>query len=345
MIMTQSPTRVDLSGGTLDCWPLHLFVGDTVTVNLSIDILTGVELEPNSRFQDDQSIEVEVEDLSYERTFSSLKEFLACEDPPLRLLQVVVSHFSPEMGFKLRSRSQSPVGAGLGGSSSLTVSLIKAFLAMSRQSLTTEQVVELAHNLEARVLNAPTGTQDYYPAVEPGLHLIHYTNSGRRLENLGEIGREFSEKMMLIYTGKAHNSGINNWHVIKSIIDGNQMMKGCLKEISRISIEMAGLARSRNWAQLPDLFDQEYKARTQLSPTFSSPEIEELRSLVLQQGAQAVKICGAGGGGSVLVWCDPDKQSAVKESCLKKGFQPLSAKPVRAIERSAPQQSAVEPSL
>ena len=345
MIIAQSPTRVDLSGGTLDCWPLHLFVGDTVTVNLSIDILTGVELEPKNPTLDDQSIEIEVQDLSYERSFNSMGEFLSSEDPPLKLVQAVVNYFAPVNGFKLRTRSQSPIGAGLGGSSSLTVSLIKAFMAFNRQSLSTEELVELAHNLEAQVLTAPTGTQDYYPAIEPGLNLIHYTRAGRRLESLGDVGSDFSEKMMLIYTGKAHHSGINNWHVIKSIIDGNEAMRRCLGEISNISIKMARVAKMRDWTSLPQLFEAEYEARTRLSPTFTSPEIEELRSLVLQQGAQAVKICGAGGGGCVLVWCDPDKQHAVKESCLKKGFQPLNARPVAPVRKSAPQQSVAAPVL
>ena len=43
-VKTQSPTRVDLSGGTLDMWPLYSFVGGATTINLAIDIWTFAEI-------------------------------------------------------------------------------------------------------------------------------------------------------------------------------------------------------------------------------------------------------------------------------------------------------------
>src|SRR4051812_42995685 len=115
MIKTQSPTRVDLAGGTLDCWPLHLFVGDCVTVNLAIDIFTACELE----VQTSKEIEINIHDLKYKKNFSDLISFLECADAQLLLVQKILEFFRPSFGFKLKTSSQSPVGGGLGGSSSL----------------------------------------------------------------------------------------------------------------------------------------------------------------------------------------------------------------------------------
>ena len=83
-ITKQSSTRVDLAGGTLDCWPLYLLVGDCVTVNLAISISTRAILEE----REDAQIEVDVRDLKYKKTFKNLNEFMDCQDADLRLVQM-----------------------------------------------------------------------------------------------------------------------------------------------------------------------------------------------------------------------------------------------------------------
>src|SRR5665213_2028555 len=104
----QSSTRVDLSGGTLDCWPLYLLVGDCVTVNLAISICTHATLEE----REDLRIDVNVRDLKYQKSFSNLSEFLACTDADLRLVQKHVAFWRPKKGFRLETFSESPVGGG-----------------------------------------------------------------------------------------------------------------------------------------------------------------------------------------------------------------------------------------
>ena len=328
MIKTNSPTRVDFAGGTLDCWPLHVFVGDCATVNLSIDVMTGCELEtlPTSE------IEVEVTDLHYKKKFKNLTEFLSSSENELKLVQAVVKAYRPEKGFRLKTFSQSPVGGGLGGSSSLCISLIKAFSKSLNQELKVYPTVEMAHNIEAEVIHAPTGTQDYFPALVPGLNLIHYSARGARLEPLDFDEKFLSSQLMLVYTGKAHHSGINNWQVLKEVIEGHAKPLAALKRIAVISEKMARACRAQDWQMLPELFHQEFEARVELSAGFSSPEIETLRRIVLQGGGDAVKICGAGGGGCVLVWADPSKHETLTKECQKSGFRTIEFQAVRQRE-------------
>ena len=56
---------------------------------------------------------------------------------------------------------------------------------------------------------------------------------------------------MLIYTGRSHNSGINNWQVIKSVIEGDKNTLAALGEIARISSETAQACRRQAWHLLP----------------------------------------------------------------------------------------------
>lgn len=323
-IEVKSPTRVDLAGGTLDCWPLHLMVGDCKTINLSIDILTGVELTS----RDDQKVIVDVSDLNYKKEFDSLDHCLACTDKELGLVRVHFEYWSPENGFELKTMSQSPVGGGLGGSSSLCISLINAFSQMCGKELALDEKINIASNMEAKVLGTPTGTQDYFPAASPGLNAIHYTVEGPSIEKLEFPYDFFAERMLLVNTGKAHHSGINNWQVIKSIVEGDHQTLSSLRKIAEISDELYDVIKQKDWESITGLFKREYQARIELCDSFTSPEIERLNELVLQNGGDAVKICGAGGGGCVLVWAVPEKLQGIKEQCLKENFQPLEITPV-----------------
>ena len=204
-ITKQSSTRVDLAGGTLDCWPLYLLVGDCVTVNLAISISTKAILEERPG----TAIEVDVRDLKYKKTFKDLGEFMQCTDADLRLVQMHVGYWQPKKGFRLETHSESPVGGGLGGSSSLSISLIKAFSEWMGKNLEVDEAVNIAHNLEAQVLRKMTGTQDYFPAMAPGLNAIHYTARGPELERLTGDPEFLDGSLSLVYTGQPHQSGLN----------------------------------------------------------------------------------------------------------------------------------------
>lgn len=324
-IKVQSPTRVDLAGGTLDLWPLFLFVHGAQTINVAIDIWTRVEIIPS----ESSEITLESSDLNLKKTYKSLNECLADTDPKLHLLQVQIKYWKPQKGFHLKTSSESPVGGGLGGSSSLTISLLKAFEQFcGRHPMPTHQLVQLAHNIEAEVLNTPTGTQDYYPAASGGLNILSYGYDGIEQSVHSVVGSPLSSHFMLVYTGRSHHSGLNNFEVLKGAIGKDEKTLQALNDLKEISTAVVKVCRESKWAELPALFRKEFEARVRLAPAFSCPEITELNQLALREGAEAVKICGAGGGGCVLVWVSPTHRERVALACQKAGFKVLNAKPV-----------------
>lgn len=324
-VEVESPTRVDLAGGTLDCWPLYNFVGNCWTVNLSISIYTSVVI--NTR--EDKKISVYIKDLGYRKLFESLEELFKCKDPQVQLLAANFKYWQPQRGFDVETHSQSPVGGGLGGSSSLLVSLLKAFGQVMNKDWSLEQIVTVGHNIESQLLHTPTGTQDYIPAAQPGLNIINYNAEGFKVEKLAYDVDHFSQRMLVVYTGKSHYSGINNWKVVKEAIEKDAQTIDALNEIADVAKDMRAACLNSDWKSLPDLFKREFKSRIKLSSGFTSPEISQLEGLALRQGAEAVKICGAGGGGCVIVWCPPEKKENIRQAIDKQGFQVLNAKPLK----------------
>ncbi len=329
MIQISSPTRVDLAGGTLDMWPLYMCVEQAMTINLAISIQTHVELTPLSG---SSQILIQSDDLKKTFEFDTYIDLLNQGGPEVQYYKKVIQYFQPKVGLRLRTRSESPVGGGLGGSSSLLISLMKAFSKMTGQDCgTPAQMAQVAHNLEASILRTPTGTQDYVPAISGGLNLIEYGPRGMKIETI-DPDPSWAEHFLLVYTGRSHHSGLNNFEVLKAVVAGDQKVLSALQSLAEISLELKSILVARRWDQFSQIFQKEYTARIALAEAFSSPEIRRLQDLALSSGISSVKICGAGGGGCVLIWCDTKKQKQeVEEKCRKEGFQLLQASPLAPL--------------
>ena len=334
MIKVKSPTRVDLAGGTLDLWPLYNFLKGATTINVAIDIYTEVELE----FTDSKIIKIESADLNKTWNFDNWELFFSSFDSSLQLYQTVIRFFWDQdptkfkNGIYLKTKSDSPIGGGLGGSSSLIISMLKAFSKLlDFQFKDTHHMVHVAHNLESQILFTPTGTQDYYPAVCGGLNVLNYSTTGVTQSILPVNNSEIFENFLLVYTGRSHHSGLNNFEVLKLCVERDQGVLEALAKINSIAETLKEAILKNDLKNVPVLMQQEYDARIKLTPSFTSPEIERLAKIAKSNGADAIKICGAGGGGCVLIWVNPTNRQKVIKACENESFQCLKSKPVNPM--------------
>ena len=324
-IIAKSPTRVDLAGGTLDCWPLYLFLNDPVTVNIAIDIFTTAKLTPRK----DGKVRLITRDLKLDKEFISLSDCLKDTEPSFDLVRAHLIYWEKKIGnqgFDLETASDSPVGGGLGGSSSLCISLLKVFKTWLKVEMSETDTVRLASHLEARMLMKPTGTQDYFPPLDGKLCFISYGAEGPTCERAPVDAELFRDRFVLVYTGRSHHSGINNWQVIKDWLDGDEKTRSAMSELAVISKSLEMALKQKNYDVLPKLFEREYAARTKLSDGFSSPEIRRIHEIAKANGGIA-KICGAGGGGCVLLWSHDRKAKELAKAAEAGGFKVLPAKP------------------
>ena len=188
-------------------------------------------------------------------------------------------------------------------------------------------MVQLASHLELQTLHYPTGTQDYFPAIEPRFHALHYDVEGVRSEELKFNFKAFKDHILLVNVGVPHQSGLNNWSVLQKVIEKDSFTLETLGKISSVSESFYQALKKDDFSDFPSLFEKEYFYRTELSSSFASSPIEELRKLVTKEAQCQVKICGAGGGGCVMLWCSLDEREKVKQICKKNQFQIISAHP------------------
>lgn len=320
---TQCPTRIDLAGGTIDLWPLWAIIDNCVTVNVSIDIYTSCEIEALNSSE----VIIEAPDIKKTWKFNTVEEVYTSTDESLVFFKAHISYWKPSKGFRISTRSMSPVGGGLGGSSSLSIAIFKTFQKwLGPTDIDIHTMVAHCSHIEAQVLVTPTGLQDYYGAASVGLNIIPFNTHGPKIFTTQKHNDVFNNSIIVVYTGKSHHSGINNWGVLKKFIDKDKTTTQALHQIRNVALQMRAACENADWDKLPALFTKDFEAREMLSEDFMSPEIAELKKITDKAGAIGFKICGAGGGGCVAVWCKPETKAAISQEITKNKYQVLNTR-------------------
>ncbi len=335
-VLERACCRVDLAGGTVDLWPLYLYAGGLELVHMGIDVWAEAQVSksPARSF----SVTIESADLELSKTFTSFEELgaslkLTARENPLRWVCRLAHAKLPPLkaNWNIQTRSDAPPGSGLGGSSVLGIALAKALekatLAPSKRSKPWT-LQEEVRNLEAIEIEHPAGEQDYVPALFGGLLVFHLDATGKRIEALpAATARHLSDRLALIYTGKPHHSGLNNWQIFQEFHNRNESVRKSLFDIAATSKELAVALRKKDWKRIPELINQEWELRRRLSDAVDAEVLEDAWDFARNAGAIARKACGAGGGGCLLVYFDnpADKKAAEAKPLPAKSWRWLSA--------------------
>jgi D-glycero-alpha-D-manno-heptose-7-phosphate kinase len=321
-IQAQSPCRVDLAGGTLDIWPLYLFHENAVTVNFAVDRYTSCEV----RTRDDSKIILRSDDQKGEETFDTFEALHSAKKYKLPLLAHIVRFFRPKTGIDLSTNSEAPAGAGISGSSSLLITIGSALNKLTGAGYNIEKIREIAQNVEAQIIHVPTGCQDYYPAMYGGVSAIDLTAAGILHHTIPVDLEDFNSRIVLAYSGKPRNSGINNWEVTKAHIDGDKAVFRNFERIAEIAhLLRTAIARS-DWDDTARLIREEWAHRRKNAPGISTELIDRLIASAKRSGGKAAKVCGAGGGGCVFFLVEPGSKAAVQQAIVSEGAEVLDVK-------------------
>src|SRR6185436_13500594 len=198
-VIVRAPVRADLAGGTLDLWPIYLFHPGSRTVNVAISFYAESEIVETG----DGAIEVHLSDQDYKQRYESMQELSA--DPKVALIYRLVEHFHLN-GISITTRTDAPRGSGLGGSSALSITLVRALSQLAGHPVEGDDLIFLVRDLETRLLGVPAGIQDYYPPVFGGLASLHLLPGAPVRHTLATPIHDLAQHMLLHYTGVAHFS-------------------------------------------------------------------------------------------------------------------------------------------
>ncbi len=324
-----APTRIDFLGGTLDIWPLHQVLKHKATINIGINLRAEVLLKtlPKDQFyirSEDQAV-----------SFKGTRQELCRMDEGLRLVELVLAALWDEElpGLELSLLSRSPKGAGIGGSSSLAIalaaSLFKARTLLRRESMPSKaEILNVVRDVEALLIKAPTGCQDYWAALNGGLSCLSYPagNVASQIFPV-EVFPELDARTLVVYSGKSRFSGMNNWQVFKGVFDKDERVIASLEKMGALAEQGFSQVKRANLDEFFKLCQAEWELRRQLCPEIESPETKAIDHAAKQSGALFSRVCGAGGGGVMLIALDAKnpRRQAIESAVREKGAVLLNA--------------------
>lgn len=315
MLASSAPTRIDLAGGTIDIWPLYLFHSGASTVNVAISLRAHVQIDDCAEGVVLRSVDSHRE--SRARHWSELSDSTG-----LPLLALLARQYRLENAV-LTTRGESPAGAGIAGSSALTIAACGALAQWTGASSDPEDLLRIAMNVECQTIRVPTGVQDYRPALYGGIAAIQLDVDGIHRVRIDVDPWDLEQRIVLAYTGLPRQSGTNNWEITKRHLDGDRGVFDCFERIRDTAAAMHVALGEGDWEEVGRQIAVEWENRKQLAPGVTTAEIDDLIRRATAAGATAAKVCGAGGGGCLFCYGPPSARPSIASALARGGAHVL----------------------
>ena len=299
MILVQTPLRVSFLGGGTDFDDFSHDNGGAV-LSTAIDKYTTVFIK--ERFDEliyvnyrEKEIVAEVDDIKHELVREAM-----------RLVGV-------DEGVEISTFVDVREGSGLGSSSSITVGLLHALYTFKGEVKDTETLARQACQIEIDNLRKPIGRQDQYIAAYGGFRFITFHNSGVTVDDVplsAELKRRLSERLMIFFTGRTRKSE----DILTEQKANIKERLESLKELKDMAHEGKTLITEGRLDDFGRLLHKGWLCKRRLASKVSDGELDEIYEAALRAGALGGKICGAGGGGFLLLYCPPEQRDDVRSA-------------------------------
>lgn len=316
IIRSKSPLRLGLAGGGTDVSPFCDEYGGNV-LNVTIDMYSYCTLVPRK----DGKIVIKSPDMNEFLELEATAHIDSIEVLPLHVgvYNRIVKEFNggKPLSFSMITYSDAPSGSGLGTSSTMVVTILKAFQEWLNLPLGEYDLAKLAFDIERNDLGFEGGAQDQYAATFGGLNYMEFYADNKVVVNPLRLKKwiknEMESSLVLYYTGKSHDSGKIISEQKKATSNKNSQNFQGLLEVKAAAKEMKEAVLMGAFDDIAEIFNKAWLAKKKTSSAISNKEIDDLYNYALANGARAAKISGAGGGGFMMCWCSPcDRYNLIK---------------------------------
>lgn len=310
MIITKTPFRMSFFGGGTDMPAFFNEYGGAV-ISTTFDKYCYVNVRHLPRFFDYST------ELSYSKT-ERVTDVNDIQHPAIR----GAMKFLDMHEIRLTYEADLPARSGLGTSSSFAVGMLSAFYALKGKYADKNKLAKEAIYLERELCNEAGGWQDQIAASYGGLNRINFSADGFTVDPIiisTERKREFNRNLMLFFTGFTHFSS-----EVQATINVADKTKQRLEMLALVD-EAQNILTDKNTDlnEFGRMLDTTWKLKRQTGAKVSTDSIDVLYDKGMKAGALGGKLLGAGGGGFLLFYVEPDKQKYVRDALADLMYVPF----------------------
>jgi D-glycero-alpha-D-manno-heptose-7-phosphate kinase len=303
MIISRTPFRVSFFGGGTD-YPKWFQEHGGVVLSTSIDKYCYITCRYLPQFFEH----------NYRIVYSKIENVRTIDEIVHPAVRAVLGYYQCAKGLEIHHDGDLPARSGLGSSSSFTVGLINAVMALNGSYISKEELAAQAIDIEQNVIGESVGSQDQISAAFGGFNRIEFLRDGSfqvtpiilRKDRLHEL----QDSLMLYFTGLSRNAP----EIAQSKIENFKNREAELLRMKAMVDEAITLLQgSGPIDNFGRLLHESWQYKRTLSSKVTTPEVDAIFAAAMANGAIGGKLLGAGGGGFVLLVVPPERQAQVRE--------------------------------
>ncbi len=305
IIKSKAPLRIGLSGGGTDIENFSVKYGGLV-INSAINLYVHTVIEEK------RNKKIIFESLDLGKKIILKSDLILDIDGKFDIYKSIYNFFIKKfikkpVSFHLKTYSDVPQGSGLGGSSTMIVSIIKAFAEWFKISLSKYDVAMIAYKIERKDLKLVGGVQDHFSASYGGFNYIEIKKKTNKIKIKpikisNYMKNELSSKFLLLYTGISRGSE----KIIESqisYIDKNQKksIQAMIKMKKNTKNMRSYLMNDKKVKDIIKILKSNWLYKKKTGKGVSNLSVNKIIEKLYKLKSEAVKISGAGGGGFILI--------------------------------------------
>lgn len=318
IIKSKAPLRIGLAGGGTDL-PFYIKQYGGTVFNATIEMYAYCSIIPTT----DNKIKIYAYDNNSNLETDSIP-YLKIDDNNTLILHKgiynrIVKDYNggKSLSFIMCTSNDAPAGSGLGASSTMVVAILEAFNRWLSLGLNDHQKAKLAYEIEREDLRLAGGMQDQYAAVFGGFNLIEFNADGSTVVNSLKLDKsriaELESSLLLYYSGTSRKSSDIQLELTKNILkdqsvgiqQNNSTIMDAMKELKKYAYIMRDCVLVGDYIEFSNCLKIAWENKKKTSNIVSNKELESIINYALENGANSAKVSGAGGGGFILLYCDP----------------------------------------
>lgn len=304
MIITRTPFRMSFFGGGTDMKDFFTEHGGAV-ISTTFDKYCYVIVRHLPRFFE----------YSTELSYSKIERVTSIDDiehPAIRNAMKMLDMHE----LRLTYEADLPARSGLGTSSSFAVGMLNAFYALKGKYVDKKKLADDAIYLERVLCDEAGGWQDQIAASFGGFNRINFNKDGTYdvypLIIHPDRKKQLDDNLLMFFTGFTRFSSDMQKVNAKGYHDKTKQLLEMLDLVDQAQEILTD--KNSDLDDFGRLLDHTWKLKRQTGGAITTSSIDALYQRGIDAGALGGKLLGAGGGGFLVFYVQPEKKQAVKEA-------------------------------
>lgn len=326
MIIARAPVRISFVGGGTDL-PLFYTSHTGRVISATIDKYVYVVLNRPPLLKQISARYAIVEQVDHPRALKNDR------------MREALLYFGIDRSVDLMNFSDVPVKTGLGSSSSFSVALMSALLAVKGKKMDAKGIAELAAHLEIDLVGDPIGKQDQYAAAVGGFNIFQFNNDHTvdvtplRLDF--KLKYDLENHLLVFFTGITRDAASILAEQKEKIPASVDVLKNMADSVTTFRDKLV----AGDFETMGRMLHEGWLMKKTLAQTISNGLIDQMYEAGINAGAWGGKVLGAGGGGCMLFMAPNCKKDTIRTVLAKiaheQGLTEFNEIPIRFSQSGA----------